>query len=301
MQLNIATRESPLALWQANFVADQLRRRYPHLEIKLLPLTTRGDQLLGQPLAQIGGKNLFIKELEQALLDGRAQLAVHSLKDVGAQLAAPFRLAAILERENPYDALLAPNYGGLAALPAGARVGTCSLRRQLQLKLLRPDLELVNLRGNLQSRLAKLERGEFAAIVLAVSGLKRLGLGERISEQLPLLPAAGQGALAIETLTDSPAAALVAALNHEPTARCVLAERAVAARLGASCSVPLAVFADHVGAEIRLRALLGSLDGQKLLRQEITAPPAEIMARAAALAEEFLAQGAAAIIAGGGV
>ncbi len=296
--LRIATRQSPLALWQAEHVAARLRERFPEQPVELLPMSTRGDQLLQTSLARLGGKNLFIKELEQALLEGRADLAVHSMKDVGADLAPEFVIAAILPRDNPHDALVSNHFSSLEALPAGARVGTCSLRRQMQLRRLRPDLRLLDLRGNVQTRLNKLDAGEFDAIILACAGLRRLGLEKRIGQELhQLIPAAGQGAIGIECRADAPVRALLQQLEDESTARCVRAERAIAARLGASCSVPLAAYAEALGGEIRLETLLARPDGRDALHRVGQVPAAEALPLAERFAEEFLAAGAGAILA----
>ena len=265
-RLVIATRESRLALWQARFVAERLRAVYPGCQVDLLGMTTTGDQVLDRPLAEIGGKGLFTKELERALEDGRADLAVHSLKDVPMTLPDGFELAAVTAREDPRDAFVSVRFGSLEALPAGARVGTSSLRRAAQLAERRPDLQIGPLRGNLDTRLAKLDRGEHDAIVLAAAGLKRLGLAQRIREILPpavSLPAPGQGALAIEVRGDRPALrAWLAPLAHRATWVATAAERAVSRQLGGSCRVPLAAYAvvDPAG-HLCLDALLAVDDG----------------------------------------
>jgi hydroxymethylbilane synthase len=273
-QLRIATRESALALWQAHFVADQLRTLYPRIAVSLLPMTTRGDQILDRPLSQVGGKGLFLKELEVAMLEGRAELAVHSLKDVPMQLDAPFVLASVLAREQPFDAFVSNGYGSIAELPVGAHVGTSSLRRQVQLRALRPDLRLLDLRGNVQTRLRKLDDGEFDAIVLAAAGLERLGLGARVRAAIlppQMLPAAGQGALGIECLqVRDDVQTLMAALADTPTWTCVRAERAFAQRLGGSCQVPIAAFATLSAGAMRLQGLVGDATAQHSIQGELS-------------------------------
>jgi hydroxymethylbilane synthase len=273
----IATRESRLALWQAEHVRDLLRQRLG-LDAQLLGMTTRGDQILDRTLAKVGGKGLFVKELEAALEDGRAHLAVHSLKDVPMDLAEGFELAAVLEREDPRDAFVSQRYATLAELPHGAIVGTSSLRRVVQLGALRPDLDVQPLRGNLDTRLRKLDEGQYAAIVLAAAGLKRLGLGGRIRalfEPEQMLPCAGQGALGIEVRSDAAALrASLATLTHRPTWLAVQAERAVSRSLGGSCSMPLAAHALWRGEVLELHVALGH--GQQplapLLRATVQAP-----------------------------
>ena len=261
--LTIATRESRLALWQAEHVRALLRERFG-LAVELLGMTTRGDQILDKTLSKVGGKGLFVKELETALEEGRAQIAVHSLKDVPMDLPAGFVLAAVLEREDPRDAFVSNTADSLAALPEGSVVGTSSLRRLTQLKALRPDLRIEPLRGNLDTRLRKLDDGQYDAIVLAAAGLKRLGLAPRIRSIFDadqMIPAAGQGALAIEVREDNrPLREQLAALMHRPTALAVEAERAVSRALGGSCSMPLAAHAVWQGDRLQLSAALGALD-----------------------------------------
>ena len=256
----IATRESRLALWQAHHVRDLLARRFG-LQVELLGMTTRGDQILDRALSKVGGKGLFVKELETALEEGRAHLAVHSLKDVPMDLPAGFELAAVLDREDPRDAFVSSRYRALEELPVGATVGTSSLRRVVQLCALRPDLRVHALRGNLDTRLRKLDDGEYDAIVLAAAGLMRLGLESRIAarfEASVMLPCAGQGALGIEVRSDAHALReQLGQLTHRPTWLAVQAERAVSRSLGGSCSVPLAAHAVWVGRELSLRAVLG--------------------------------------------
>src|SRR5512134_3749150 len=300
-RLTIATRRSRLALWQAEHVKARLEARHAGLEVVLLPLSTRGDELLDVRLDKVGGKGLFVKELEQALADGRADLAVHSMKDVPAGLPAGFCLAAILAREDARDALVSGRYASLAELPRGARVGTSSLRRAAQIAARRPDLELATLRGNVETRIAKLERGEYDAIVLAAAGLKRLGLEARIRGYLSVeesLPAPGQAALGIECLAArADVVALVAALDDAGTAACVRAERAVSLALGGSCTVPLGAFATLAGGQLHLTALVAAPDGKRAARVECKGPAVEPEALGARAAAELRARGAEAILA----
>jgi len=301
----IATRESRLALWQAQHVQSLLSARPQVGEVTLLGMTTQGDQILDRALHEVGGKGLFTKELEMALLDGRADLAVHSLKDVPMQLPEGFALAAILPREDPRDALVSPAYSSFEELPAGARIGTSSLRRAALLRARFPHCEVLPLRGNLDTRLAKLDRGEFDAIVLAAAGLKRLGLAERIRAVIPpieSLPAPGQGALGIEIRSDRhDIAELLLALEDRATRLAVTAERAVSRSLGGSCRVPLAAFATHEAlGGLRLEALVASIDGKRIARV-IVETREETLAAAEALGEraatELRDQGAEAILA----
>jgi len=299
--LVIATRASRLALWQARHVQDALRRLYPDCRVDLLEMTTRGDQILDRTLSKVGGKGLFVKELETALLDGRADLAVHSLKDVPVDLSDPFALAAILERADPHDALVSNTVSRLDELPPGAVVGTSSLRREAQLRSRYPGLTVKPLRGNLDTRLAKLDRGDYAAIVLAAAGLQRLGLGERIRAVLPAelsLPAAGQGALGIETLSArEDLRAWLAPLSSPDTTACAVAERAVSRTLGGSCQVPLAAYAVLSQGGLHLRALVAEPDGSRVLRAEASGPLAQADALGTAVARDLLDQGADAILA----
>jgi hydroxymethylbilane synthase len=273
-RLVIATRESRLALWQAEHVQARLAALYPKCRVELLPMTTRGDQLQEARLALEGGKGLFIKELELALADGRADLAVHSMKDMPVDLPAGFALAAITEREDPRDALVSNNYSSLAGLPAGAVVGTSSLRRASQILERFPALTIRELRGNVNTRLAKLDRGEYAAIVLAASGLKRLGLESRIADYLSIeqcIPSAGQGALGIECRAGHPALlAALAPLAHRGSAICVRAERAVNRALGGNCSIPLGAYAEIWGETLRLRGVVAAPDAMRIARAEST-------------------------------
>ena len=272
-RLVIASRESRLAMWQALHVQARLRELYPHCEVDILGMTTEGDRVLDRPLNEIGGKGLFTKELEVALLDGRADLAVHSLKDVPMVLPDDFVLAAVMRREDPRDAFVSVRYDSLDALPAGAVLGTSSLRRAAQIRRRYPSIEVRPLRGNLDTRLGKLDRGEYDAIVLAAAGLKRLGLAQRIRSLLPVdvsLPAAGQGALGIETRADrDDIRAWIAPLADAQTWVQVSAERTVSRILGGSCRVPLAAYCEALPGEgLRLRACVASLDGVHLLSAE---------------------------------
>ena len=271
-ELRIATRSSPLALWQAEHVKARLEALQPALRVELVSLSTRGDELLDVSLATAGGKGLFVKELESAITEGRADVAVHSMKDVPAELPAGFTLAAILAREDPRDAFVSLTHENLAALPAGAVVGTSSLRRQAQIAARHPALEIRPLRGNLDTRIAKLDRGDYAAIVLAVAGLKRLGLAERIRSTLSVdesLPAAGQAALGVECLGErGDLLDLLKPLEDADSSACVRAERQVNLALGGSCTIPLGAYAEIVAGRMRLRALVASPDGRRSVRAE---------------------------------
>ena len=297
-RLVIATRRSRLALWQAEHVQSRLQTAHPGLTVDLLPMSTRGDELLDRRLDQAGGKGLFVKELESAMADGRADLAVHSMKDVPADLPPGFTLAAISAREDPRDALLSNRYAALAAMPAGANVGTSSLRRAAQIRERYPALEVTLLRGNVDTRVAKLDRGEYDAIVLAVAGLVRLGLAGRIRSYLSpeeSLPAPGQGALGIECLASrSDVAELLATLGDADTARCVRAERAVSRALGGSCTLPLGAYALVRNGRVSLRALVASADGRRVLRASTEGSDPEKVGAAAAQA--LRDQGADAIL-----
>lgn len=294
--LRIATRKSALALWQTEHVADQLRNLHPGLVVELVPLSTRGDEILDRSLATIGGKGLFLKELEVAIEEGRADCAVHSLKDVPMALDPPFALAAVLERADPFDAFVANHHTALADLPRGARVGTSSLRRQVQLRALRADLELRDLRGNVNTRLAKLDAGEYDAIILACAGLQRLGLDDRIRARLApphFLPAVAQGAIAVECRADDAATqALFAALDHAPTRRCVEVERAMNLRLAGSCQVPIAGYCTEADGLWTLRALVGDERTGEILRAEDSADAASLAALGERLADDLLTRGA---------
>ncbi|HWP01380.1 MAG TPA: hydroxymethylbilane synthase [Methylococcus sp.] len=294
--LRIATRQSPLALWQAEHVAARLRAHHPGLETELVPMTTRGDKLLDVPLAKVGGKGLFVKELEQGLLEGKADIAVHSMKDVPVEFPDGLHLAAILEREDPYDALVSNRFRSLAELPPDARIGTSSLRRQCQLRQRLPTARLQDLRGNVHTRLARLDAGEFDAIILAVAGLKRLGLTHRITVVLApedSLPAIGQGAIGVECRTeDSHTHALLEPLHDAATACRLTAERALNRRLQGGCQVPIAGFAELCEDVLHLRALVASPDGMAILRAEAWGPRSEPAALGERVAEDLLARGA---------
>ena len=271
-RLRLATRKSALALWQTEYVARRLIAAHPGLAVELVPMTTRGDRIQDRPLAQVGGKGLFLKELEEAMLAGEADAAVHSLKDVPMDLEGPFALPAILERADPFDAFVSAKYGDLDALPQGARVGTSSLRRQAQLRARRPDLVCEDLRGNVNTRLRKLEDGEYDAIILACAGLERLGLSRYIRHRLDApswLPAVAQGAIAIEAREgDGAVHDLLAVLDHGPTRTCVVAERAMNRQLHGSCQLPVAAYATLDGHILSLEGLVGSAKTGKLVRAQ---------------------------------
>ena len=298
--VRIATRKSPLALWQSEHVADLLRRAHPGIEVVLVPMSTRGDEVLDRSLAAIGGKGLFLKELELAMLRGEADCAVHSLKDVPMELDPPFALPAILARADAADAFVSNHHAALDALPQGARVGTSSLRRQAQLRARRPDLQLLDLRGNVNTRLAKLDAGEYDAIVLACAGLQRLGFESRIRARLVApdwLPAPAQGAIAVETRADAAATqALFAALDHSITRTCVEAERAMNRALHGSCHVPVAAFAQWQGEALRLEGLVGSAADGRLVRGHALGTANAPEALGQQVARDLLAQGADALL-----
>lgn len=300
-KLVIASRESRLAMWQAETVRAQLRELYPHSSVEILGMTTRGDQILDRTLSKVGGKGLFVKELEIAMLEGHAHLAVHSLKDVPMELPPEFELAAVLEREDARDAFVSNDYDSLAALPAGAVVGTSSLRRQALIAARFPHLLIQPLRGNLDTRLAKLDRGDYAAIILAAAGLKRLGLPQRIRSLLEpeqSLPAPGQGAMAIEIPAGrEDLRALLAPLNHADTAAAVRAERTLSRAFGGSCQVPLAAYATVSGDQLHMRAMVGTPDGQRIARAEASGPANAPEALGEKVAAALDTQGAAAILA----
>ena len=301
-RLVIAPRRSRLALWQAGHVKRRLEELHAGLSVELLALSTRGDEMLEVRLDQVGGKGLFIKELETALADGRADLAVHSMKDVPAVLPEGFALAAITQREDPRDAFLSPGYSRLEELPAGASVGTSSLRRAAQIAARHPALRIGMLRGNVETRLAKLERGDFDAIVLAAAGLTRLGLASRIRAYLAVedsLPAAGQGALGLECLAARrDALQLAAPLADAQATLCVRAERAVNRALGGNCAIPLGAFAELAGARLRLRALVASPDGRSLARADCEGDASDPEALGERAALELRRHGADEILSG---
>lgn len=299
--LRIATRQSPLALWQANFVKTELEKYHPNLTVELVTMVTKGDVVLDTPLAKIGGKGLFVKELELALLEERADIAVHSMKDVPMSFPEGLGLAVICEREDPRDAFVSNHYASLAELPEGAIVGTSSLRRQCQLMAAYPHLTVKSLRGNVGTRLSKLDNGEYDAIILASAGLIRLGMPERIKSFISVedsLPAAGQGAVGIETrVNDTRVLNYLAKLNHNPTACCVMAERAMNTRLQGGCQVPIGGFATLNGEELELNALVGSLDGSTIIRASGKAHQRDAEQLGIRIAEQLLAQGADKILA----
>jgi hydroxymethylbilane synthase len=299
--LRIATRKSPLALWQAEHVKSRLLALNPELNVELVTFTTQGDKILDTPLAKIGGKGLFVKELEVAMLAGDADIAVHSMKDVPMEFPEGLELGIILERENPRDAFVSNTYKSLEDLPQGAIVGTSSLRRQCQLQRLRPDLVIRSLRGNVQTRLGKLDAGEYDAIILASAGLIRLEMESRIAQYIEpevSLPAGGQGAVGIELRSgDEETLALLKPLQHDITAARVLAERAMNRRLEGGCQVPIACYALEQDGELWLRGLVGSIDGQQMLTAEYRAPVADAEALGIKAAEDLLSQGADKILA----
>ena len=296
MKVRIATRQSALALWQAEHVADRLRAMPGVSEVELLPMSTKGDEILDRSLQKIGGKGLFIKELEIAMQRGDADIAVHSMKDVPAEMPNGFCLASTLERANPADALVSRNHVAFADLPEGARIGSSSRRRQAQLRMLRPDLRIEPLRGNVNTRLAKLDAGEFDAIILAAVGLQRLELEAHITQQFTteqMLPATAQGVLGIECLEErGDLRDLLAELNHSQTVQTTIAERTVARSLQASCQSPVATFAEVADGELRIRGLAAMPDGSESIRDSIQGPPDEAASLGDELAQRMLANGA---------
>ncbi|MCE0493557.1 hydroxymethylbilane synthase [Vibrio salinus] len=299
--IRIATRKSPLALWQAEFVKNKLEQAHPGLQVELVTMVTRGDVILDTPLAKVGGKGLFVKELELAMLEGRADLAVHSMKDVPVDFPEGLGLVAICEREDPTDAFVSNRYQNFDELPQGAIVGTCSLRRQCQIKARRPDLIIKDLRGNVGTRLSKLDDGEFDAIILASAGLKRLGLAKRITAPLApeeSLPAVGQGAVGIECrLNDSKLRALLEPLNDKDTSDRVRCERAMNNTLEGGCQVPIGSYSELQGENLWLRALVGKPDGTTLVTGEIKGPRQDAEMLGQRLAKQLLANGADVILA----
>lgn len=299
--LRIATRKSPLALWQAEFIKAELEQHHDGLTVELLGMTSKGDKILDVPLAKVGGKGLFVKELEHALLNKEADIAVHSMKDVPMDFPEGLGLVTICEREQPTDAFVSNNYSSLDELPAGSVVGTSSLRRETQLRERRPDLEIKFLRGNVNTRLAKLDAGEYDAIILASAGLIRLEMADRIRQHISpedSLPAGGQGAVGVECrLDDQETRSLLAPLHHQHTATCVLAERAMNRRLEGGCQVPIGCYATLNNGEIFLRGLVGKPDGSLVLRDEIRGSESEPEQLGITLAERLLAAGADTILA----
>ncbi len=298
--LRIATRKSQLALWQANYVADLLKHSHPGLEIELIEMTTQGDKILDTPLAKVGGKGLFVKELETGMLEGKADIAVHSMKDVPVELPDGLHLPVICSREDPRDAFVSNEHETFYSLPQGARIGTSSLRRQCQLKAERPDLEILDLRGNVNTRLGKLDAGGYDAIILAAAGLIRLGMEERISERLSpeiSLPAIGQGAVGLECrIDDARVNNLIQPLHHKETGYRVMAERAMNTRLNGGCQVPIAGFAELSHDALLLRGLVGTVDGSEIIRAEIAGPIANAQEMGDVLGEDLLARGAGKIL-----
>lgn len=298
--VRIATRQSALALWQAEFVKAQLEHFHPHLKVELVTMVTKGDILLDTPLAKIGGKGLFVKELEQAMLDGRADIAVHSMKDVPVAFPQGLELHTICQREDPRDAFVSNTYADIDSLPQGAIVGTSSLRRQCQLRAMRPDLKIHDLRGNVNTRLAKLDEGQYDAIILAAAGLIRLNMIQRIRSYIEpevSLPANGQGAVGIECReNDARIHQLLAPLEHRETRIRVNAERAMNRRLEGGCQVPIGAYAEVKDSELHLRGLVGAIDGSKILRAQITGKCEDAEQLGTQLAEQLLAQGADAIL-----
>ena len=298
--IRIATRESQLALWQAYFIKAELERHHPGIVVEILGMKTKGDKILDVPLAKVGGKGLFVKELEQAMLEDRADIAVHSMKDVPMEFPEGLGLSVICEREDPSDAFVSNHYNNLDELPQGAKVGTSSLRRQLQIKALRPDLQLLDLRGNVNTRLAKLDAGLYDAIILASAGLMRLDFHDRIKSRLTdeqCLPAGGQGAVGVECrLSDAATMALLAPLHHADTADRVMSERALNKHLEGGCQVPIACFAELDGDQLWLRGLVGEVDGSRVLTTEIRGSREDAESLGIAAAEDLLAQGAGEIL-----
>jgi hydroxymethylbilane synthase len=291
--LRIATRESSLAMTQTGMVSAEIRARHPAIRVEIVGMTTRGDRILDRPLAQVGGKGLFVKELEVALDEGRADIAVHSLKDVPMRIPEQFAIATFGPREDPRDAFVSTRHASLAAMPAGARVGTSSLRRESQLRALHPRLEFIPLRGNVNTRLAKLDAGDYDAIILAAAGLKRLGFGARIRSRLDeAIPAIGQGILAIEYRRDrADVASLLSEFEESATAFAARAERALGLVVEGSCEVPLGAFARVSGASLTLEAFIGLPDGTRSVRESASGPCDEAAAIGASLAERLLAIG----------
>jgi len=299
--VRIATRKSALALWQAEFVKAELERFHTDVRVELVPMSTQGDIILDTPLAKIGGKGLFVKELEQAMLDGRADIAVHSMKDVPVEFPEGLELHTICEREDPRDAFVSNNFANLNALPQGAIVGTSSLRRQCQIKALRPDLDIRDLRGNVNTRLGKLDDGQYDAIILAAAGLIRLEMESRIADYIEpevSLPANGQGAVGIECrIDDEVTKALLAPLEHTQTRIRVNAERAMNRYLEGGCQVPIGAYALVDGEQVHLRGLVGAVDGSEILRDEVTGHVNDAEKLGTELAKKLLAQGADKILA----
>lgn len=298
--VRIATRRSPLALWQAEFVRSTLLAKHPKIKVELVKMVTQGDKILDTPLAKVGGKGLFVKELETGMLRGDADIAVHSIKDVPVAFPEGLHLSVICEREDPRDAFVSNEYAEISSLPQGAIVGTSSLRRQCQLRAWRPDLQIKDLRGNVNTRLSKLDHSEYDAIILASAGLKRLGFEQRIQQFLDpsiSLPAVGQGAVGIECrVNDDRINELIAPLNHNDTRTCVLAERAMNTRLEGGCQVPIAGYAVLEYGQLKMRGLVGRPDGKHVVRGEIEGLPKAAEQLGTALADDLLSRGAGEIL-----
>ncbi|UJF23455.1 hydroxymethylbilane synthase [Shewanella sp. OMA3-2] len=298
--IRIATRKSPLAMWQAEFVKAELERIHPSLIVELLPMSTKGDVMLDTPLAKVGGKGLFVKELEVAIMEGRADIAVHSMKDVPVDFPEGLGLQVICEREDPRDAFVSNSYKTIQQLPQGAVVGTSSLRRQCQIRAARPDLVIKDLRGNVGTRLAKLDSGDYDAIILAAAGLIRLKLAQRIASFISAeesLPANGQGAVGIECRTnDERVTNLLAPLEHLETRYRVLAERAMNTRLEGGCQVPIGAYAEIVGDTLTLRGLVGNPDGSQVITGQVVGDKTHATELGQALADDLLSRGAKAIL-----
>ena len=294
--LKIATRKSPLAIWQAEFVKSKLENIYPDLKVELVKMTTQGDQILNSPLSKIGGKSLFIKELEVGIMEGKADIAVHSMKDVPYELPQGFEIGAILERESPFDAFVSNDFNSIQDLPIGAKLGSCSLRRIVQVKAMRPDLEILDLRGNVNTRLKKLDDGEYDAIILACSGLTRLGFDNRIKQDLSpddSLPAVGQGALGIEIkANDHEISNLIKPLIHQKTQIEVNAERALNATLQGGCSVAIGAFATSEDSKLTLRGMVGNVDSGEIIRVKETGETSKPIDLGIRAAKKLLSLGA---------
>jgi hydroxymethylbilane synthase len=299
-KIRIATRESTLALWQANYVKDGLLAAFPELQVEIIGMTTEGDRNKVSPLSEIGGKGVFVKELESALFNNEVDIAVHSMKDVPSELPDGLSISAICERADPRDAFVSTKYKQLEDVPSGGRIGSSSLRRRLQLKAMYPHLEYIELRGNVGTRLRKLDEGDFEGIILASAGLNRLGLGERISEHISpahCIPSAGQGAVGIESRNDdSSINELLQAINHNPTELCVRSERMVTLSLGATCNLPIAAFAELKGDELHLSSFVSNESGSQVLNVNRSGPKSEANRIAGEVADALLSQGAAELI-----
>lgn len=294
--LRIATRKSPLAIWQAQYISAELKKLYPDINIELVKMSTQGDKIINSPLSKFGGKGLFIKELELGILQGKADIAVHSMKDVPYKVMEDFNVITVTKRENPFDAFVSNDYQNIADLPSKARLGSCSMRRILQIKAIRPDLEILDLRGNVNSRLKKLDNNEYDAIIIACAGLIRLGLEKRINTILNVdvcLPAVGQGALAVEIKkNDFYTTKLIQGLINEDTSRAVLAERSMNEKLEGGCSTAVAGYADIIDDKIRLKGLVGNIESTKILKEEIIGDAANAKFLGIKLADRLIAKGA---------